>query len=247
MACQSVVPRALSMVGSALSADDLSPKMRAYLAEVYRLADMQPKSDYVSTSSLADLLAVSAPAVNRMVNRLKDLGLIEHEPYQGIRLTDKGHAEALKQLRNHRITEAFLVDFMQWDWGDVYEEASRISGTVSDVFVQRMAELAGQPRYSPHGEPIPTADGQIEHLDDVLLSDIDDEQDVIVTRMRTRETDRLNYIKALGLVPGAHFQVLHKAPFNGPMQLKLDDEYRIIGHNLAELIRVKPADADSGA
>jgi DtxR family transcriptional regulator, Mn-dependent transcriptional regulator len=221
-------------------ADDLSPKMRAYLAEVYRLADMQPNSNYVSTSTLADLLAVSAPAVNRMVNRMKDLDLIEHEPYQGIRLTAGGQAEALKQLRSQRITEAFLVHFMQWDWGNVYEEASRISSTASDIFVQRMAELIGQPRYSPHGEPIPSAEGDIEHLDDMLLSDVDDAQEVIVTRMRTREADRLNYIKALGLLPGAHFEVLHKAPFNGPMQLKLDDEYRIIGHNLAELIRVKP-------
>ena len=59
-----------------------------------------------------------------------------------------------------------------------------------------------------------------------------------VTRMRTRESDRLSYIEALGLLPGCELEVIHKAPFNGPMQLKINNEYRIIGHNLAELIRV---------
>ena len=48
---------------------------------------------------------------------------------------------------------------------------------------------------------------------------------------------------ALELVPGAHLQVVHAAPFNGPIQLRLKDkEFRIIGHNLAEMIRVQPVE-----
>lgn len=219
--------------------DELTPKIRSYLAEVYRLADLQPDDDFVSTSALADLLHVTAPAVNRMVNRLKELKLIEHEPYQGIRLTEAGRTEALKQLRSHRIAEAFLVNFMGWDWGDVYDEAARLSNKASPRFLQRMNELAGHPTHSPHGEPIPDPEGRFSTLQDMLLSDVANDQTVMVTRMRTREADRLNYIKALGLMPGTTFHVIHKAPFNGPMQLKLHDEYRIIGHNLAELIRVQ--------
>lgn len=225
--------------------DDLSAKMRTYLAEVYRLADQeQPADGYVSTSSLADQLFVSAPAVNRMVNRLKEQDLLEHEPYQGIRLTPEGRTEALKQLRIHRITEAFLATVMDLGWEDIYQEAGQISSAVSDTLINRMAAMSGNPDYCPHGEPIPKADGSISSMNDILLSDVEPVAEVIVTRMRTREADRLNYISALGLLPGSSLEVLHKAPFNGPMQLKIEDEYRIIGHNLAELIRVRAADSD---
>lgn len=221
--------------------DDLSIKMRSYLGEIYRLQDMeQPEDGYVSTSALAELLFVSAPAVNRMVNRLKELELLEHEPYKGIRLSPQGEAEALKQLRAHRIAECFLEKVMGIAWEYVYQEAANISLALNDTLLDRMTAMSGNPSICPHGEPIPNADGTIEKVDDQLLSEIETEQRVVITRMRTREVERLNYIHALGLTPGTELDVIHRAPFNGPMQLKVDREYRIIGHNLAELIRAKP-------
>lgn len=219
--------------------DDLSSKMRAYLAEIYRLADIeQPEDGFVSTSALAEMLFVSAPAVNRMVNRLKESDLIEHEPYQGIRLTKTGEKQALQYLRAQRIAEVFLSKVMGFAWEEVYHEASKISSALTDTLIDRMAAMSGNPQYCPHGEPIPRADGSIEKMDDIRLSDIEEAATVTVTRMRTREADRLNYIEALGLMPSVTLDVVHKAPFDGPMQLKIGKEYRIIGHNLAELIRV---------
>lgn len=219
------------------SADDISGKMREYLAQVYRLCEGQNR--YISTSSLADLIDVSAPAVNRMVTRLKEMGLLEHEPYQGIRLTGEGQREALKELRRHRIAEAFLVKVMGFGWHEIHEEANRISQALSEAVTERMAAMAGNPTRCPHGEPIPSSDGILPELNDVLLSEIPPGTDVEITRVRTRESDRLEYMAALGLLPGTRLRVLHVAPFNGPIQLKLGKEYRIIGHNLAELIRVK--------
>lgn len=223
-------------------ANDLTSKMRDYLTEIYRLCDRGLAQDdgYVSTSALADLLDVSAPAVNRMVTKLKEDGLLEHEPYQGIRLTAKGNREALKELRRHRIAEAFLVNVMGFAWHEVHEEADRMGQGLSETVAERMALMAGNPTHCPHGEPIPTPEGDLPELNDVLLSDAEENVDLTLTRVRTRESDRLEYLAALGLLPGTHLQVLHKAPFNGPVQLKVGSEYRIVGHNLAELIKVKP-------
>lgn len=220
--------------------DDVSIKMRNYLAEIYRLTDReQPDDGYVTTSALAELLLVSPPAVNRMVNRLKEFNLLEHEPYQGIKLTPEGEQEALQQLRAHRVAEAFLSKVMGFDWDGIYAEASQISSALSDPLIDRMAAMSGNPQYCPHGEPIPRRDGSIKPMEDCLLSDVEPKNHVRVTRMRTREADRLAYIEALGLLPGCDLEVIHKAPFNGPMQLKINNEYRIIGHNLAELIRCR--------
>lgn len=221
--------------------DELSNKMRLYLAEIYRLTDReQPDDGFVTTSALADMLMVSPPAVNRMVNRLKELGLIEHEPYQGIKLTEAGVKEALQHLRAHRVAEVFLSKVMGFDWNDIYAEASQISSALNSTLIDRMATMSGNPEFCPHGEPIPQANSDIQALDDILLSDAEADTRVKVTRMRTREADRLSYIEALGLLPESELEVIHKAPFDGPMQLKIGEEYRIIGHNLAELIRVVP-------
>jgi DtxR family Mn-dependent transcriptional regulator len=225
------------------SAGELSPTMRDYLAEVYRLSDRadQSRGGFVSTSALAETLNVTAPAVNRMVTRLRELGAIQHEPYQGIRLTPNGQREALKQLRRQRIVEAFLVTVMGFGWHEVHHEAIRIARTVAPTIEVRMDAMAGYPAVCPHGEPIPTAEGAIADLQDVFLTDAPHNQHLTVTRVLTREADRLEYVAALGLLPGRTVEVLHVAPFNGPIQLRVGKEYRIVGHNLAEMIRATPA------
>ncbi|MBK8134841.1 MAG: metal-dependent transcriptional regulator [Chloroflexi bacterium] len=225
--------------------DDVSIKMRDYLVEVYRLSErLLREGDYVSTSALADLLMVTPPAVNRMINRLRQQGLIEHAPYQGIRLTDEGKREARVRLRAHRIAESFLVNVMGLGWEEVFYEAQRMSAGLTDMLLARMDEMAGRPQFCPHGEPIPALDGEIAPLNDFLLVNAPIGTPLIVSRVQTREADRLHYIKALGLTPGVLLQVHHCAPFSGPIQLKLRDEYRIIGHNLAEQIRVKSPNAE---
>lgn len=222
---------------------DLSPTMRDYLAQVYRLSEQgNATQQFVSTSSLAEMLDVSAPAVNRMVTKLREMNLLFHEPYQGIRLTEAGTREALKYLRRHRICEAFLVNVMGFRWHEVHDEADRMSRALTEPLVVRMSEMAGGPTRCPHGEPIPDADGNLPDLHDMIMVEAPLKTDLELTRVHTREPDRLEYLAALGLVPGAHLQILNIAPFNGPIQLKLGKEFRIVGHNLAETLRVRLLD-----
>lgn len=221
----------------------ITSTIRDYLAEIYRLSTRgHVRHDgghaYVSTSALAELLDVSAPAVNRMVTKLRELGLLLHEPYHGIALTEAGRREALKQLRRHRIIEAFLVNVMGFGWHEVHEEANELSTAMSEAVETRMWQMSGCPMVCPHGEPIPAPDGTIIEPEDRPLSDSPEKQILTLTRVSTREPDRLEYLAALGLIPGTELEVIHIAPFHGPVQLKVGKEYRIIGHNLAEMIRV---------
>ena len=237
----------LSTVEAALvpkDKDDLTRTIRRYLAEVYRLAtrgtgDETDDAGYVSTSALADVLNVSAPAVNRMVSKLREMGLLDHEPYHGIALTAQGRRDALRQLRRHRIVEAFLVSVMGFGWDEVHAEADLISSEITDNIEARMYDMAGKPETCPHGEPIPALDGTLTEPDDILLTHAPTKELLTITRVRTREADRLEYLGALGLIPGTQIELIHAAPFNGPMQLRVGKEYRIVGHNLADTIRVK--------
>lgn len=219
---------------------ELSGKMRAYMAEIYRLVDRQPEPmAYVSASELADLLFVSPPAVSRMVSKLNELGMLNHKPYQGIAITEQGRIEALKHIRYQRIAEVFLVRVMGISWLQVYDEAQRLGGGLSERVASRMYEMAGEPAFCPHGEPIPDARGIVRPMRDRLLSQVEIGKTVRVSRLITREADRLQYIAALGLTPGKTCAVIHIAPFDGPLQIKLGREYRIIGNKLARLIRVQ--------
>lgn len=218
----------------------LSSKMRAYMAEIYRLLDRRlDSSTSVTSSQLADWLFVSPPAVNRMVNRLSELGLLVHAPYKGITITEAGRREALKHIRRQRIAETFLVQVMGINWLQARDEAQGLSDGLSEAVVQRMYEMTGEPKTCPHGEPIPDAQGTLPPAKDIFLSQIGAGNRVRVSRLITRETDRLQYIEALGLVPGQVCEVIHVAPFDGPMQLKLGAEFRIIGQSLAQLIRAE--------
>ena len=219
----------------------LSSKMRAYLAEVYRLIDRQTQPvDYVTSSQLSDLLFVSPPSVTRMVSKLSEQELLHRQPYQGITLTDSGRIEALKHIRCQRIAEAFLVQVMGIHWIPAHAEAQRLCSSLSEAIVQRMYEMAGEPAFCPHGEPIPDAQGRVTAMNDIPLAQVEADSTARITRLITREADRLQYIEALGLLPGKTCAVIHVAPFDGPMQIRLDREYRIIGNSLAQLIRVQP-------
>lgn len=212
--------------------------MSEYLAEAYRLAYYQPDNPYISTSALAEVMHVSAPAVTRMVQRLKDAGYLEHEPYRGIALTPAGEREALTNIRKHRLVEVFLVDVMQFGWHEVHDEADAFGGTVSDVIVERMATMAGNPRRCPHGEPIPTAEGRMPRVQDAPLNEAAPDTPLVVSRVTTHDADKLAYLGELGLKPGKHFRLIHRAPFNGPLQLEVGGATTVIGHELAGALRV---------
>jgi DtxR family transcriptional regulator, Mn-dependent transcriptional regulator len=222
-----------------------SPAMQEYLAEAYRLAYYQKDNPYISTSALADVMHVSAPAVTRMVQRLKEAGFLEHEPYRGIYLTPKGEHEALMSIRRHRLVERFLTDVMQFGWHEVHDDADELGALVSDSLVVRMEQMVGNPRRCPHGEPIPSADGKMPRVVDTPLNTVDLGQDFVISRVTTHDADKLEYLGTLGLKPGTHLQLVERAPFNGPLQLRANGQTRVIGHELAGVLRVcKPSEFD---
>ena len=217
---------------------DASAAMREYLAEAYRIAHYQDDNPYISTSALASVMNVTAPAVTRMVQRMKEAGYLEHEPYHGIKLTKKGEQEALASIRSHRLVERFLVDVMGFGWHEVHDSADELGAVVSDKLVKRMAEMAGHPKRCPHGEPIPTEDGHMPRIVDYPLQEVAVGQDYVISRVHSHDGEKLSYFDTLGIKPGATLHFAHQAPFNGPLQIKLGNETIHLGHELAGVLRV---------
>jgi DtxR family Mn-dependent transcriptional regulator len=213
----------------------LSTAMREYLAEIYRLQEDSPT---VSTTSLAERLDVTAPAVPRMLKRLKSAGYVKHVPYQGVELTDLGREEALRELRRHRTLEVFLVQVMDFNWYEVHHLAEEFGKGLTDVIVQRMAEMTGYPQRCPHGEPIPNEEGLLPEVNDTCLINLTVGHKGKVSRVRTDESERLAYFSTLGVVPGAAFEIVGRAPFNGPIRLRLGREEVVLGVELVKALWV---------
>ena len=212
--------------------------MQEYLAEAYRIAYYQDGNPYVSTSALAEVMHVSAPAVTRMVQRLKEAGYLEHEPYRGVYLTPEGEREALMSIRRHRLVEVFLVNVMKFGWHEVHDEADELGAVVSDVMVERMEKMADYPRRCPHGEPIPSANGVMPRVKDYALNEAQPGSDLVISRVNTHDGQMLQYLDTLGLKPGTRFHLISRAPFNGPLQLQIGSNACVIGHELAGVLRV---------
>ena len=210
--------------------------MREYLAEIYRLQEDEPT---VSTTSLADRLEVSAPAVPRMLKRLKSAGFVKHIPYQGVELTDLGREEALRELRRHRILEVFLVQVMGFTWDEAHEHSDELGAGLNDVVVERMAQMTNNPTRCPHGEPIPDREGEIRKPQDMGVMNAAVGFKGVISRVRTHEPEKLQYFAAQKLVPGQPFELVARAPFNGPMRLRLDREEIVIGAELAKSLWVE--------
>jgi DtxR family Mn-dependent transcriptional regulator len=214
----------------------ISPLQREYLGEIYRL-ERTPEG--VSTSALAERLEVSPSAVARMLRRLDQARMVEHTPYQGVRLTPAGERQALASIRRHRLLEVFLVKVMGFRWDEVHEQAHGLQLTITDAFEDRMDEVAGHPTHCPHGDPIPTKSGEIAPVNDQPLHDTPVGAAAVLRRVKTDDSDKLRYLEQMGLVPGVPMRVLHRAPFNGPLRLHANGQEHVIGTELARALRVE--------
>jgi DtxR family Mn-dependent transcriptional regulator len=214
---------------------DVSPAMRDYLAEIYRIG---LGKTWVSTSALAEQLHVSSPATVRMIGRLKRKGLVDHQPYQGVLLTQLGRQYAMMGIRRHRLVERFLVDVLEFGWHEAHDEADVLDKGINQTLEDRIDELMGHPTTCPHGEPIPSREGVMPELHDRPLTVVATGTKGKISRIRTREADKLVYLAEIGLTPQTRFELMSRAPFNGPLRVKLGGQEQVVGSELAAAIWV---------
>jgi DtxR family Mn-dependent transcriptional regulator len=214
--------------------ETLTRSVEDYLKAIYRLS---PQGRTASTSEIAQRLDLSPASVSGMVKRLSEQGLLEHVPYKGVQLTPEGRRAALRMLRRHRLIEAYLVAFLGYTWDTVHDEAERLEHAVSDTLVDRMAAVLGHPAVDPHGDPIPTSEGDILEPVSTPLSEVPAGCSAEVSQVDEDQSDRLRYIASVGLRPGVRLQVVDRQPFLGPITIAVDGTTHVIGHELARVVR----------
>ena len=212
---------------------ELSESIEEYTEGVYRL---QEEMEVVSTGDIARYMTVSPASVTTMLKRLAEFGLVEHTPYQGVRLTSKGEALSVALLRKHRLVERMLVDFLELPWEDVHDLACKLEHYLSVEVADRIARALNYPTTCPHGNPIDAREKDSARR----LSEASVGEDLIVARITDERLEFLTYVLEIGLVPQTHLRVAGRTPFGDVMTLGVDgkDAPVAIGRDVASSIWV---------
>lgn len=206
-----------------------------YLKAIYKL---QTTNGKVSTSALAERMGVTPPSATSMITRLAELGLLRHDRYKGVELTEAGARTALEVIRHHRLWELFLAEALRVPLDQVHQEAERLEHTLSDDLEERIDQVLGYPTVDPHGDPIPSKDGRLSGDASLPLSDLAVGADATVTRVPDSDAALLRYLSELGLIPGRRVRVTRRAPFGGTLFIETGAEPMPLGEDLARRVFV---------
>jgi DtxR family Mn-dependent transcriptional regulator len=219
-----------------------------YCKAIYTLESREDEP--VSTNALAERLEITPGSVSAMLKKLGELGLIEHHPYRGVRLTGEGRAVALEVIRHHRLLELFLAETLEMPWDRVHAEAEVLEHVISEELEQLIAAKLGDPTFDPHGDPIPSAALELRERETVPLDSLREGERGVFVRVSDADPEMLRYLSDRGISPGERLEVLECQPFGGPLTVSFEGgetREHALGGQLAGAMRVELDDSDEGS
>jgi DtxR family Mn-dependent transcriptional regulator len=216
--------------------EEISAVIEEYLECIFKL---QEKSGVARTNDIVKSLGVVPGTVTNTVEWLEKEGLVTHKPYKGVKLTEKGRKIALQVIRRHRLSERLLTDILHMEWDKVHDAACKLEHSITDEIIKPLEKTLGHPKTCPHGNPIPTKCGGIIEEESQPLTALNEREQGTIVKITEEKADLLRYLGTMGLVPGASLEVVGKAPFNGPITIKVGRTNRALSREVASIIKVK--------
>jgi DtxR family Mn-dependent transcriptional regulator len=193
----------------------------------------------VGTSALAERLGVSPGTVTAMLKRMAAMGLLTHEPYRGVELTESGRLLALEVIRHHRLIESFLAEALDMPWDRVHDEAEVLEHYISEDLEQRMAAALGNPSHDPHGDPIPSPGLEMAADHSAPLSSLAPGEAGTFVRVSDADPGKLRYLAERGIAPGHRIEFVEQEPYGGPGMFRIGEELHPLGPELIAAMRVE--------
>jgi DtxR family Mn-dependent transcriptional regulator len=219
----------------------LSDAIQDYLKAIYKV---EAGGERATTTRIARAMGVAPSSVTSMLKKLAALGLIEHAPYRGARLTEAGERVALEVVRHHRLLEQYLAETLDLPIDAVHAEADRLEHALSEELEALIDRRLGYPTYDPHGDPIPNAELELTRPELRTLTDLGEGEKATVRHVPDSDSALLRYLAQLCLVPGEKVELRRAAPFGGPVTVLVGGAEHAISRELAGQISVggKPAE-----
>ena len=220
-----------------MSEPRISASEQDYLRAIYDAGGHERR---VGTGELAGQLKLTQGAVTVALQRLQQKGLVDYQRYHGAHLTDEGERHALEMVRHHRLIERFLVEFLDYDWNDVHEEADRLEHVISEEMERRIAAKVSDPTTDPHGDSIPNEALDALQADDARqLTGVADGTEFVVARVRDRDRAVLEYLTEIQLVPGTQACVVRRLPFDGPLVVRIGTDEVALSQTVSDSVFIR--------
>ena len=222
---------------------NVSSTAEEYLEAIYRL---EKKTGFAKTMELARQLKVVPGSITNTIESLERRGLVMHEPYRGVKLTERGKKMALNVLRKHRLAERLLTDILHLDWSEAHDAACELEHALPANITKLLEKALGHPKTCPHGNPIPTACGGIIEQESEPLVNLSPKVSCIIVKIMEEEAEVLQYLATVGLTPGVCVEVEEKTSFDGPVTVKVGEASYTLDYKVASIINVKRTDEKTG-
>jgi len=187
-----------------------------YLKAIYSLSEKGASFD-TSTSEIAERIRTKPPTVSDMLRKFRAKKLVSYERYKRVALTKTGKQLAIQVIRKHRLWEVFLHDKLNFNWDEVHEVAEQLEHIHSEELTLRLDEYLGFPKYDPHGDPIPNANGEIGESKRSLLSAIDVGITCQLVGVKDSSTHFLQYLQQINVGIGTKIKVLEKIAYDNSL------------------------------
>ena len=208
-----------------------------YIKAIWHL---QQTDSNVTTNELAAELSTKPASVTDMLKRLKEKKLLNYEPYYGVKLNAEGKKLALNIIRKHRLWEYFLVEKLKFNWDEVHAIAEELEHVSSPELVKRLDDFLGNPRFDPHGDPIPDHSGKMESINQISLHELKEHTAAIVTGVGDRSSSLLELLNRKNINIGTKLEIKQRNSFDASVEIKLRNQPLVtISEQLAKKIFVK--------
>lgn len=200
-----------------------------YLKAIYKIAEDEVTP--VATNAIAKLMETSAASVTDMIKKLSKKKLINYRKHKGVTLTKPGTKLATNLIRKHRLWEVFLTDKLNFTWDEVHSIAEELEHIKSDQLIDRLDNYLGNPKFDPHGDPIPDANGKFTSRKQIPLSDLSLKSKAIVVGVQTHTKAFLQHLDKLKLSLGSKVVVIDKQDFDHSLKVKIDKQKEVMISN----------------
>ncbi len=211
-----------------------------YLKAIYKL--LEKNKDVVTTNSIAEKLKTKAASVTDMLGKLSAKKLIHYKKYQGVTLTDAGKKVAINIIRKHRLWEMFLVEKLNFKWDEVHEVAEQLEHIQSEKLIKQVDRFLNHPKFDPHGDPIPDANGKFSEKKSYLLSNMKKNDRCIMTGIIDHSNHFLRYLGSIGICPGNEINIKKVQDYDASLFISTSKKKNLfISKDVAKniLVRIK--------
>ena len=208
-----------------------------YLKAIYALSTNDKGA---STNALANHLNMKASSITDMLKKLSDKGWVNYEKYKGASLNVEGKIIALSIVRKHRLWETFLVNKLNFKWDEVHEIAEQLEHIKSNELVERLDDFLGNPKFDPHGDPIPNKDHEItDSRKRSYLSEVEINKEVIIIGVKDSSAQLLQYLEKENMILGKNITVLEIHDFDKSLRISINAKELNISERVAQNVLVQ--------